>query len=104
MADSNNKKKVKSIPAFKTEDEEREFWDNEDASEYFDLDSAVKAKFPNLKYSTESISIRLPSSLLNDIKIMANKRDVTYQSLIKMMLAEVVAEESVKYKVKPKKK
>ena len=104
MANSNNKKEVKPIPAFKTEDEEREFWDNEDASEYFDLDSAVRAKFPNLKYSTESISIRLPSSLLNDIKIMANKRDVPYQSLIKMMLAEVVAEESAKYNVKPKKK
>lgn len=95
-----NRKELKPIPVFKNEDEEREFWDNTDTSEYFDLDSAVRVRFPNLKYSTETISLRLPTSLLYDIKSMANKRDVPYQSFIKIMLADWVAEETAKYKKK----
>ncbi len=98
------KKELKPIPKFKTEDEEREFWDTADTSEYFDWDSAVRVRFPNLKYSTESISLRLPASMLNSIKIMANKRDVPYQSLIKMILADRVAEENEKYTSSKKKK
>ncbi len=98
----NSKKKLKPIPIFKSEDEEREFWDKADTSEYFDWNSAVRVRFPNLKYSTESISLRLPVSLLDDIKIMANKMDVPYQSLIKVILADRVKEEEVKYFTKKK--
>lgn len=90
-------KELKTIPVFKTEDEEREFWDSAETSDYFDIESAVVARFPNLKFSTESISLRLPASMLNAIKSMANKRDVPYQSLIKMILADRVAEETAKY-------
>ena len=96
------KKKLKPIPSFKTEDEEREFWDKTDTSEYFDWSTAQRVRFPNLKYSTKSISLRLPVSLLDDIKIMANKMDVPYQSLIKIILADRVKEEAVKYKVRRK--
>lgn len=84
------KKKLKTIPEFKSEDEERKFWATHDTTEYLDWSKAVKAKFPNLKLSTKSISLRLPLSLLEDIKIEANKKDVPYQSLIKVWLAEKV--------------
>ncbi len=83
-------KKFKSIPRFKNEAEERSFWETHDTADYFDLSKTVRARFPNLKPSTKSISLRLPTWLLNDIKIAANKRDVPYQSLIKMWLAEKV--------------
>lgn len=91
-------KKLKPIPKFKTEDEEREFWSKEDSSKYIDWSAAQRVVFPNLKYSTESISIRMPSSILDRIKAMANERDVPYQSLIKMILADRVEEEMAKYK------
>ena len=78
--------KLKPIPVFKTEDEEREFWNKADSSQYFDWSTAQRVVFPNLKYSTESISLRMPSSILDRIKAMANERDVPYQSLIKMIL------------------
>ena len=91
------KKQLKPIPVFKTEYEERKFWDNADTTEYFDMDSIKLVRFPNLKYSTESISLRLPVSLLDEIKIMANKIDVPYQSYIKMILADKVQEGKVKY-------
>ncbi|MBS1517938.1 MAG: hypothetical protein JSS91_07610 [Bacteroidetes bacterium] len=94
------KKKLLPIPKFKTEDEEREFWAKEDSSKYIDWNTAQRAVFPNLKYSTESISIRIPSSILNRIKAMANERDVPYQSLIKMILADRVEEEMRKYAAK----
>jgi predicted DNA binding CopG/RHH family protein len=87
------KKNLKPIPSFKSEDEERNFWDKANTAEYFDFSKATKAKFPNLKYSTESISIRLPKSLLDRIKMIANKKDVPYQSLIKIYLADRVSEE-----------
>lgn len=86
-------KQLKSIPQFKNEDEEREFWSVHDSSEYIDWSKAKKTKFPNLKPSTETISIRLPISLLESIKILANKKDVPYQSLIKILLSEKVKEE-----------
>ena len=85
-------KKLKSIPRFKNEDEEREFWATADSSEYFDWDKAEQVIFPNLKPSTESISLRLPESLLVQIKELANKRDVPYQSLMKIFLSEKVEE------------
>ncbi len=83
-------KKLKPIPKFKSEAEERKFWETHDTTEYFDWSKAVRASFPNLKPSTQSISLRLPLSLLERIKIEANKRDVPYQSLIKVWLAEKV--------------
>ena len=82
--------KLKSIPAFKTEAEERKFWETHDSTEYLDWSKATRARLPNLKPSTTAISLRLPVSLLEQIKIAANKRDVPYQSLIKMWLAEKV--------------
>ena len=83
----------KQIPAFKSEDEEREFWATHDSTEYLDWSKAKRAVFPNLKPSTKSISLRLPESILVGLKTLANKRDVPYQSLLKVFLAEKVEEE-----------
>ncbi len=85
-------KKFKKLPEFKTEDEEREFWATHSSTDYFDWSKAERAVFPNLKRSTETISLRLPESLLARIKQLANKRDVPYQSLMKMFLAEKLEE------------
>jgi len=86
-------KQLKKIPEFKNEDEERKFWNTHDSTEYVDWSKAQKAVFPNLKPSTESISLRLPSFLLARIKQLANKKDVPYQSLMKMFLSEKVDQE-----------
>jgi predicted DNA binding CopG/RHH family protein len=83
-------KKLKPVPTFKTEADERKFWETHDSSDYLDWSKAVPVRFLNLKPSTTAISLRLPVSLLEQIKIAANKRDVPYQSLIKMWLAEKV--------------
>jgi predicted DNA binding CopG/RHH family protein len=88
-----SKKKLKPIPKFKSEDEEREFWATHDSTEYFDESKMFKAHFPNLKPSTKTISIRLPEYLIEELKILANKKDVPYQSLLKVLLAEKVEEE-----------
>src|ERR1700677_44956 len=82
--------KLKTIPAFKTEADERKFWETHDSTDYIDWSKAERVRLPNLKPSTTAISIRLPLGLLEQIKIAANKRDVPYQSLIKMWLAEKV--------------
>jgi predicted DNA binding CopG/RHH family protein len=82
--------KPKMVPRFKTEAEERKFWETHDSTDYVDWSKAERVRFPNLKPSTTAISIRLPTGLLERIKIAANKRDVPYQSLIKMWLAEKV--------------
>jgi len=87
------KKKLKKIPKFKTEDEEREFWATHDSTDYVDWSKAEPVIFPNLKPSTETISLRLPQYLLDRIKQLANFRDVPYQSLIKIFLAERVKQE-----------
>jgi predicted DNA binding CopG/RHH family protein len=79
---------LKKVPLFKTEKEEKKFWDTHDSSEYIDWNNSNKVAFSELKPSTQSISIRLPSSLLEEIKVKANKRDVPYQSFIKILLAE----------------
>lgn len=86
-------KKLKPIPKFKREDEEQKFWDTHDLTDYFDMSKAQKVVFPNLSLSTQSISLRLPLSLLAELKSLANKRDVPYQSLMKIFLAERVKEE-----------
>ncbi len=85
-----SQKKLKPIPHFKTEAEERTFWETHDSTEYVDWSKAERVRLPNLKPSTTAISLRLPVGLLEKIKIAANKRDVPYQSLIKMWLAEKV--------------
>ncbi len=86
-------KQLKNIPEFKNEEEERKFWATNDSTDYVDWSKAQKAVFPNLKPSTESISLRLPSFLLARIKQLANKNDVPYQSLMKMFLSEKVDQE-----------
>ena len=84
-------KKRKSMPAFKDEGEERVFWENHDSTDHVDWSKAQRVRFPNLKPSTKPISLRLPVALLEKIKTEANKRDVPYQSLIKVWLSEKVA-------------
>jgi predicted DNA binding CopG/RHH family protein len=85
--------KLKKIPRFKSEAEEAEFWATHDSTEYIDYSTAKRIAFPNLKPSTKTISIRLPESLIEHLKVLANKRDVPYQSLLKMFLSEKVEEE-----------
>ncbi len=86
-------KKLKNIPKFKSEKEEREFWSNNDSSEFINWDKSKLSSFPKLRPSTKTISLRLPEFLLNDIKIIAHKRDVPYQSLIKIILKERIDSE-----------
>jgi predicted DNA binding CopG/RHH family protein len=86
-------KKIRPIPKFKNENEERNFWDTHDATEYFDLNKQVKLDLSSLKPSTRPVTIRLPESLIYSLKILANKRDIPYQSLTKMFLADRVKQE-----------
>jgi len=87
-------KKFKKVPSFKNEIEEAKFWLTHDTVDYVDWSKAVvNPVFPNLKRSTESISIRLPASTLSNLKMIANNKDVPYQSLIKVYLAEIVKRE-----------
>ena len=84
----------KPLPQFSSEDEEREFWATHDSTEYVDWSRAERnPTFPRLKPSTRTVSIRLPESLIAALKTLANKKDVPYQSLVKMFLAEKVKEE-----------
>ena len=83
----------KRIPKFKNEDEEREFWATHDSTEYVDWRKAKKAAFSNLKPPVKRISLRLPESMLEELKLLANKRDVPYQSLLKIFLAERIEKE-----------
>lgn len=89
----------KEIPEFQNEEEERNFWDNHDSVDYINWEEGEVGRFPKLKPSTKSISIRLPESLIEDLKILANKRDVPYQSLLKVYLAERVDAEFDRKKV-----
>ncbi len=86
-------KKLKKIPKFKTEDEEREFWSKADSTNYVDWTKAKRVRLPKLKPSTKTISIRLPEHLIEGLKALANKRDVPYQSLIKIILNERIDQE-----------
>ena len=83
----------KKIPKFKSTDEEIEFWDKNDATDFFNFQNSENISFPNLKPSTKMISLRLPEALLERLKTLANKNDVPYQSLIKILLSEKVNEE-----------
>jgi len=87
-------KKLKAIPIFQNENEEAQFWLTHDTTDYIDWDKAlVNPVFPNLKFSTKAITIRMPVSLLDSLKMLANKKDVPYQSLMKIFLDEKVKEE-----------
>lgn len=87
------RKSLKPVPSFATEDEEREFWATHDSADHIDWSRARPATFPQLKPSTRTISLRLPESLLDGLKMLAHKRDVPYQSLLKIFLAERVEQE-----------
>ena len=83
---------LKKVPKFNTEDDERDFWATHDATDYLDFSQAETVVLPNLKPSTRAISLRLPVSLIDRLKMLANKKDVPYQSLLKVLLAEKVDE------------
>jgi len=85
--------KMKPVPEFQSEDEECEFWANHDSTEFIDWRSAGRRAFPNLKPTLRTISLRLPVSMIEDLKVLANKRDVPYQSLLKVFLAERLEKE-----------
>ena len=87
-------KKLKEIPKFKSEQEEREFWEIHDSTEYFDWTKAKRVTFSNLKKSTKTISLRLPADMLDSLKVKANAMDVPYQSLIKMILQKELSANS----------
>lgn len=86
-------KQARQAPPFESESEEREFWETHDTADYVDWSRAKQAVFPKLKPSTETISLRLPAGLLAELRVLANKRDVPYQSLLKVFLAERIARE-----------
>lgn len=87
--------KIKKIPKFKNEDEERDFWAKNDSSAYLDWSKAQKNPvFPNLKPSTKTISLRLPLTMLDQLKSLSHKKDVPYQSYIKVILDEKIKEET----------
>ena len=83
----------KALPKFKNEDAERKFWATADSTVYLDWSKATPAKFVNLRPTLKTISLRLPVSMIEDLKVMANRRDVPYQSLLKVFLAERIAQE-----------
>lgn len=88
-----SEEKNRSIPRFEGEEDERRFWSQHDSLDYIDWKKAQTARLPNLKPSTKTISVRFPESLLEDLKVLAHKRDVPYQSLLKIFVAERVEEE-----------
>ena len=83
----------KKIPKFKSEEEERKFWSTADSTEYIDWGKGKKVVLQNLKPSLKTISLRLPEPMLAELKLLANKRDVPYQSLLKIFLAERIEKE-----------
>ncbi len=87
---------MKKIPKFKSEKAERDFWKKNDSSEYIDWEDAGNVSFSNLKPSLKSISIRLPESMIEKLKVLANKKDVPYQSLMKVYLSEIIDSETQK--------
>ena len=86
-------KKAKKIPVFKNDDEERAFWNKNDASDYVDWSTSEKVLFSNLKPTTKTISLRLPEYIIDELKLLAHKQDVPYQSLIKIFLKERINQE-----------
>lgn len=86
-------KKLKKIPKFKNEEAEFEFWSRHDSSDYVDFTKAQKLRFPRLRRTTKLVSLNMPVSLLDQLKFLAHKKDVAYQSLLKLFLEEKVKEE-----------
>jgi len=95
-------KRPKAIPSFRSEDDEREFWATADSTDYFDWSQARRVVFPNLKPSTATISLRLPQGMLDELKVLANQRDVPYQSLLKVFLSERIAVERGRVRHRPR--
>lgn len=92
------KAKRRRTPKFKSEDEEREFWATHDSTDYVDWSKARRVRFPKLRPSTKTISLRLPESMLAELRMQANRRDVPYQSLLKVYLADRLSEERSPYR------
>jgi predicted DNA binding CopG/RHH family protein len=86
-------KKLKPIPVFRSDEEAGEFWMTHDTTEYLDWSTARRVRFPKLRPSTATISLRLPQAMLDELRVLANQRDVPYQSLLKVYLAERLAAE-----------
>jgi predicted DNA binding CopG/RHH family protein len=86
-------KRRRAIPRFESEEQEREFWAAHDSAEYVDWKKAHVVRLPSLKPTTRTVSIRLPETMLEDLKLLANRRDVPYQSLLKIYVAERIEEE-----------
>ncbi|PKN67645.1 MAG: hypothetical protein CVU54_16605 [Deltaproteobacteria bacterium HGW-Deltaproteobacteria-12] len=84
---------MKKVPKFKTEADEREFWAKADSSDYVNWSQAKRVLLPNIKPSLRTISLRLPELMLEELKLIANKKDVPYQSLIKIFLSERLSKE-----------
>ena len=87
------KPRVRKVPRFRNEDEERDFWASHDSTEFVNWRQAERVKLPNLHPTTRTISIRLPESMIDRLKVLANKRDIPYQSLLKMFVADKIEEE-----------
>jgi predicted DNA binding CopG/RHH family protein len=90
------KNKIKPVPKFRNEQDERDFWSTHDTTEYFDFSKSSRVEIdfdPGIEAPVKSISLRLPREMLNQLKVLANKKDIPYQSLIKLYLAEKIAQE-----------
>ena len=87
------KRRIRKIPKFRGEDQERNFWASHDSTDYVDWRRSERVKLPNLRPTTRTISIRLPESMIEKLKVLANKRDIPYQSLLKMFVADKIEEE-----------
>ena len=96
MKPMRNKKGLKPLPVLNSEDAERDFWGREDSTQYIDWTKAERVVFPNLKPSVRTISLRLPASMIARLKLLANRRDIPYQSLLKLFLAERLERENRK--------
>lgn len=86
-------KNLKPMPKFKSEEQERKFWETHDTTEYFAVDQPIKVNLTNLKPSSKSITLRIPLTMYDDLKTLANKQDVPYQSMVKMMLSDKISEQ-----------
>jgi predicted DNA binding CopG/RHH family protein len=93
MKPKRKQKSLKPLPAFDSEDAERNFWGHEDSTHYLDWPKGRRVTFPNLKPSVRTISVRLPVPMINRLKLLANRRDIPYQSLLKMLLAQQLERE-----------
>ena len=96
MKPMRNKKGLKPLPAFNSEDQERDFWGREDSAQYVDWTKAERVALPKLKPSVRTISVRLPVTMIARLKLLAHQRDIPYQSLLKVILAERLERENRK--------